>query len=443
LFDYTYHEVKQLTKGLQHPAIEGRYDNGLPLATTLSAEDQKLLGVSKKDMKVTDYEGLKTRAEYQSKLEKAWHTVDGIARMQELPSESRLSAITQFLQDFQEDNRHRTAADKLADQIKLEAKQGELEQQKQLEASRARSASQAKLEQAWTSVQSTAQQGDTEPKNRLLALNRFLQDFPEDNRHRGEAEAFADQLRRDAKKRELEQQKQLELSQASAAYQSKLEQSWTSVQQASGDPKSRLSALNRFLQDFPEDNQHRAEAEKLVEQIQREAKQKELREVKQTEIARAQTYDAGRELDSKLPREITGRDGAPMVLIPSGEFVMGSSAASDERPAHRVFLDSYYIDTFEVTISRYAKLLEAVTTQQAPHQWNTVNMTEDGDRPIIGVNWSDADAYCRWTEKRLPTEAEWEKAARGTDGRKYPWGDEAPREDVANFSRCCGWSGYG
>jgi formylglycine-generating enzyme required for sulfatase activity len=524
LFDYAYHEVKQLTKGAQHPAIEGRYDNGLPLATTLSTEDQKVLGLSKKDMKFTDYEGLKTRAEYQSKLEKAWHTVDSIARMQELPSESRVSAITQFFQDFPDDNRHRTDADKLADQIKLDTKQSELEQQKRLEVSRARSASQAKLEQAWTSVQSTSQQGDTEPKNRLLALNRFLQDFPDDNRHRGEAEALAEQLRRDAKKKELEQQKQLELSQAGAAYQSKLEQSWTSaqgavqqaagdpknrllalnrflqdfpddnrhrgeaealadqlrrdakkkeldqqkqlelsqasaayqskleqswtsaqgaVQQAAGDPKYRLLALNRFLQDFPEDNQHRAETEKLIEQIQREAKQKELREVKQTEIARAQTYDAGRDPDSKLPREITGRDGAPMVLIPNGEFVMGSTAASDERPAHRVNLDAYYIDTFEVTISRYAKFLEAVTTQQAPHQWNTVKLTEDGDRPVIGVNWSDADAYCRWTEKRLPTEAEWEKAARGTDGRKYPWGDDEPREGMANFSRCCGWSGFG
>jgi formylglycine-generating enzyme required for sulfatase activity len=440
LFDYAYHEVKRLTKGVQHPAIEGRYDNGLPLATTLSIEDQKVLGVSKKDMKFTDYEGLKTRAEYQSKVEKAWHAVDGIARMQELPSESRLSAITQFLQDFQEDNRHRTDANKLADQIKLEVKQRELEQQKQLEVNR-------RLEQAWTSVQSMSQQGDTEPKNRLLALNRFLQDFPEDNRHRGEAETLADQLRRDAKKMELKQQKQLELSQARAAYQSKLEQTWTSVQgavqQASGDPKSRLSTLNRFLQDFPEDNQRRNEAERLIEQIQREAKQKEPREPKQTEIARAPIYDAGRELESNLSREITGRDGAPMVLIPSGEFVMGSLAASDERPAHRVSLDAYYIDTFEVTISRYAKFLETVTTQQAPQQWNTVNLTEDGDRPIIGVNWWDADAYCRWTEKRLPTEAEWEKAARGTDGRKYPWGDEEPREGMANYSRCCGWSGFG
>ena len=370
LFDYAYHEVKQLTKGAQHPAIEGRYDNGLPLATTISAEDQKSIGIAKKEMKFTDYEGLKTRADYQSKLEKAWNAVDEIAKMQELPSESRLSAVTQFVQDFPENNRHRVDADKLAEQIKLEDKQSQLKQQKQLEVSRARSAYQSKLEQAWTSVQSTSQQGDTESKNRL-------------------------------------------------------------------------SALNRFLQDFPEDNQHRVETEKLVEQIQREAKQKDLRKTKQTEIARAPIYDAGRELESKLSREITGRDGAPMVLIPSGEFAMGSSAASDERPAHRVYLDEYYIDTFEVTISRYAKFLGAIPTQQAPHQWNSVKLTEDGDRPVIGVNWSDADAYCRWTEKRLPTEAEWEKAARGTDGRKYPWGDEDPWEGAANFGRCCGWSGFG
>ena len=122
---------------------------------------------------------------------------------------------------------------------------------------------------------------------------------------------------------------------------------------------------------------------------------------------------------------------------------MGSSIASDERPAHRVYLDAYYIDKFEVTNVRYAKFLEAATTLQRPHEWSTVKLNEDSDRPVIGVSWSDAESYCSWAGKRLPTEAEWEKAARGTDARKYPWGDEDPREGSANFGRCCGWSGFG
>jgi formylglycine-generating enzyme required for sulfatase activity len=146
-----------------------------------------------------------------------------------------------------------------------------------------------------------------------------------------------------------------------------------------------------------------------------------------------------------LTMEVTGKDGAPMALVPAGEFLMGSNqGASDERPVHRVYLDAYYIDKFEVTTSQFSKFLED-TGRKQPDKWGEINPTFDWVRPVVGVDWNDADAYCYWAGKRLPTEAEWEKAARGTDGRKYPWGSEEPSETLANFdwdSRRT-WRGYG
>ena len=127
---------------------------------------------------------------------------------------------------------------------------------------------------------------------------------------------------------------------------------------------------------------------------------------------------------------------APMVEIPAGEFMMGSDgsqALEDERPLHQVWVGSFSMDLHEVATARYAEFLTA-THRLEPWQWNTVDLSQHGDRPVIGVDWSDADAYCRWKGKRLPTEAEWEKSARGTDGRLYPWGNQVPRKDLANFA---------
>ena len=126
----------------------------------------------------------------------------------------------------------------------------------------------------------------------------------------------------------------------------------------------------------------------------------------------------------------------PMVEIPAGEFMMGSDgtqALEDERPSHRVWLDAFSIDLHEVTTAQYAAFLSA-DKRAAPWQWETVDLVQHGDRPVIGVDWRDAEAFCTWKGKRLPTEAEWEKAARGTDARPYPWGNQAPTGDLANFA---------
>jgi formylglycine-generating enzyme required for sulfatase activity len=112
-----------------------------------------------------------------------------------------------------------------------------------------------------------------------------------------------------------------------------------------------------------------------------------------------------------------------MVLVPEGEFSMGSELGdTDESPVHTVFLDSYYIDKYEVTNGLYQEFALATgRTQTSTTNDDRFNGTQ---KPVASVSWFDADAYCKWINGRLPTEAEWEKAARGTGGRKYPWGGE-------------------
>ena len=124
----------------------------------------------------------------------------------------------------------------------------------------------------------------------------------------------------------------------------------------------------------------------------------------------------------------------PMALVPAGEFTMGSTLKADEKPVHRVYLSAFYMDKYAVTVGQYAKYLE-VTDMVAPPEWDIMNQPQHQNRPVVNINWSEAATYCKWAGKRLPTEAEWEKAARGTDGRLYPWGNEAPTRLHANFGK--------
>ena len=119
-------------------------------------------------------------------------------------------------------------------------------------------------------------------------------------------------------------------------------------------------------------------------------------------------------------------DGQTMVFIPAGDFLMGSNntdpnAEEDEMPQHLVFLDAYWIDQTEITNAQYQQCVTAgacLGAQVGPRFFKEPQL------PAVGVNWEQAKDYCRWVGARLPSEAEWEKAARGVDGRLYPWGNE-------------------
>lgn len=113
-----------------------------------------------------------------------------------------------------------------------------------------------------------------------------------------------------------------------------------------------------------------------------------------------------------------------MIMIPEGEFIMGSNTRlPDEGPQHKVSLKAFWIDKFEVTNYQYKKFID-VTKRRSPNHFENRTFPEDEiDHPVTFVSWKDAKAYCKWADKRLPADQEWEKAARGTKAQIYPWGD--------------------
>jgi len=114
-----------------------------------------------------------------------------------------------------------------------------------------------------------------------------------------------------------------------------------------------------------------------------------------------------------------------MALVPAGEFIMGSNERwDDEGPEHIARTDAFYIDLYEVTNSDY-KIFAEATKREKPYHWPKGEIPKGKEKhPVVYVNWFDAQDYCKWSGKRLPTEIEWEKAARGEDGLIYPWGNE-------------------
>ncbi len=122
-----------------------------------------------------------------------------------------------------------------------------------------------------------------------------------------------------------------------------------------------------------------------------------------------------------------------MVEVPAGEFTMGSTAGDpDEVPVHTVYLDAFWIDRAEVTVDAYHECVDAGVCKQGNSSTScNWNKSDRGDNPVNCVTWKQAHDYCEWRGARLPSEAEWEKAARGTDARTYPWGEAAPSCDLA------------
>ena len=136
-----------------------------------------------------------------------------------------------------------------------------------------------------------------------------------------------------------------------------------------------------------------------------------------------------------------GVDGSVLVYVPGGRFPMGTDQDLEgyikvnegwPKPAHEVVLSGYWIGKYPVTNAQYGGFLEAHPGHNKPEYW-TDKQFNGSDQPVVGVSWADALAYCEWAGLSLPSEAEWEAAARGKEGRPYPWGDFDPSPELANY----------
>jgi formylglycine-generating enzyme required for sulfatase activity len=141
--------------------------------------------------------------------------------------------------------------------------------------------------------------------------------------------------------------------------------------------------------------------------------------------------------------EMVDSRGVPMILIPAGDFIAGSdSGYENERPVHKVYLDDFYIDKYEVTNALFKACVDEGECQPPERTSSSTRASYFGNPefdsyPVIFVSWENARDYCQWRGLDLPTEAQWEKAARGTDGRVYPWGDDIDPAYV-NFNEYVG-----
>lgn len=149
-----------------------------------------------------------------------------------------------------------------------------------------------------------------------------------------------------------------------------------------------------------------------------------------------------------IPQEVSAethpvieKDPVEMVVIPAGTFIRGRAPGEgrlDEQPERKIYLNSFAIDKYEVRNARYIAFLEETLHKPPFNVYGEGPLSSEkdiADLPVVQVTWHDAVDYCFWAGKRLPTEAEWEKAGRGSDNRLYPWGNDPPTPDRAQFDR--------
>lgn len=145
---------------------------------------------------------------------------------------------------------------------------------------------------------------------------------------------------------------------------------------------------------------------------------------------------------------ISPADGMTLVCVPAGNFSMGAAAedgkaSADEKPQHTVYLDAFWIDKTDVTNGEYALCVAAGGCEQPISKQSFLHddyFAAEAYRnfPVVDVSWEEANQYCLWADRTLPSEAEWEKAARGTDRRLYPWGNKVPNDTLLNFDTALG-----
>ncbi|UCH94998.1 MAG: formylglycine-generating enzyme family protein [Candidatus Aminicenantes bacterium] len=192
-----------------------------------------------------------------------------------------------------------------------------------------------------------------------------------------------------------------------------------------------ISAYQEYIKKYPSGS-HVREVETRIKELQEMPEQVRKAAGKVSKVIKVEKNEKG-------SWEADFGDGIIMVYIPPGKFIMGSDedeAQSDEQPVHEIYLEGYWMGKYEITFEQYDKYCDE-TQKEKPDDGNWGR----GKFPVISVSWHDALEYCKWLSAKtgfhfkLPTEAQWEKAARGTKGQKFPWGDQNANEDLANIKK--------